>query len=192
MAYNMTDYSKEVYNIISKVGTLTNEQIKLIDRGSSPESTIKFLQRYHYTKLIGNVYSVPYFKKHENLDAVACMWALLTLISNKEGSIDHEKLSTLIDGNSVINFSYIHDDSKVINFAYFDDAFFSKLAAIKQRFYDFTNVKPGEEKSAGIIHIFCITKPEILAQLQDMDITIPHKIAYIEGDLGGVPTVKFI
>lgn len=191
MKNQMSPESQEVYDVICKVGSLTDAQVALIDRTNNAETTVKFLDRYNFTKHIGDNYIVPFFKKTENYSSVACMWVLLNLISNAEGLIDHDKLDTLIEGNSVINFSYIHDDSKVINFVYLDEGFHSKIAAIKQRFYDFTNCKPGEEKTAGIIHIFCTTNPEVFVKVSEIKLPLPHKLVLLEGDLAQKPTLKF-
>ncbi len=188
----MEPNSQEILDIVSKTGCLTLSQVKHIDLSKNAETTMKFLQRYNYIKVIGDNYLIPFFQKTEKESAVACMWVLLNLITNAEtGEIDHDKLATLVEGNGVIDFSYIHDNTKVINFSYLDDGYFSKVNAIKQRFYNFTGVDKGDEKSSGIIHMLVTTSPEVFVKVSEMDMPMPHRLVLIEGDLAGEPTLKF-
>ncbi len=191
MVKKLSDKSQEVYDLICKVGCLTVSQVSKIDRAENPETTVKFLHNFRYIKLLAEKYCIPFGREHEDMAAVACMWAFLSLITTDEG-INREQLETLINGSSIVNFSYIHNDSMVVNLVYLDSGYTSKMAAINQRFYDLSGVQPGHEKEAGIVYVYVVDDKEVLAGVLDKDIKIPHKIAFIDGDLAGYPEVKFM
>jgi hypothetical protein len=193
----LTPESQALYDIIQKIGSLTVSQIELIDTGHTKESshspltTIRFLNSHNYITFLNDTYVLPFLDKQEKRSGIACFWAMLELIKDADGNIDHSNLDTIIEGNGLVEFSYIHNSSRVVNFVYLDQSYLSKITMIKQRFYSINNIEVGHEKDAGIVHIFVTGSPEIAVEASELDIKLPHKIALLEGDLTQNPTVKF-
>jgi len=184
-----------LYELICKVGSITTPQAARVLKNthSDPENIVKFLCMKRYTKWLNELYSIPFYRSEVNLGAINCLWVLLDLISDNEGVITNEDaLEQIIEGNGIVDFSYIQNSSKVVNMINVKESDFSKIVASKQRFYDYTGVQVGEEKKAGVVYIYVTSSKEMVTEIKNSNITFPYKIAFLEGDLANGPTVTYL
>lgn len=191
---NLTKEAELIYDLICSVGSVTTSQVKrvLSNTRSNPENLVKSLCRMRYTKWIGENYSIPYYTSKINKGSIYCLWAMLDLISDENGNLAIEKLQNIIEGNGIVQFSYIQNDNTVVNMVYLTASDNAKVAASTQRFYDYSGAKKGEEKSAGIVYLFVTCSEEMAVKVKESNLNYPHKIAFLSGDIDNNPVIKFL
>lgn len=190
----LTREAEIIYELICRIGTITTAQAEKVLNGRrcTPEGIIKSLCMKRYTKWINEVYSIPFYKSQVDRKAVADLWVMLDLISTDNGTVQIEALEQIIEGSGIIDFTYIQDNAAVINMLFIGANDYSKVIASKERFYDFTNLEKGNEKKAGVIYMYVTDSKEMAAKIQDENLSLPHKIALIEGDLDNNPSIKYL
>lgn len=184
---------QNVYDIICNIGAITTAQIArlLNDDEVKAEKSARYLCGQRYTKWIDEKYSVPFHAQNIDFQAIACLWVMLDMTTNKEGKIDMTNFEQLIPGSGCVKFTYVQGEKLVVNMIYINDGEFSKVVASKQRFYDFTNCKKGEESKEKIVYLYVTSSKKMVATIQDMELSFPHKIAYVDGDNVSKPKIKY-
>lgn len=66
------------------------------------------------------------------------------------------------------------------------------IVQAQEQFYRNTGIAPGEEKKAHLSFIFAIRDEKLLYLIEDLKITVPHKIALIKDKASGEPEITFL
>ncbi len=206
-----------IYNLISVVGAMTTTQAETIIEGyynnvnasreigiingkyvkekklfpDTCEQILKHLCRTRRTKIIDEKYHIPFYKNEVDTKKLPSLWVLLDLATNEYGC-DPSLLQQVVEGNGIIDFSYIQDEQIIVNVIYVLPTDKSKVIASKQRFYDYTGCSKGEEKNQKIAYIYVTESLEAADMVNNENIAFHHKIALVQGDLTEHPTVRYI
>lgn len=189
----LTEEAEAIYNIICTAGAITTAQVKKICEGKDidAEGTVRILCAERYTKWIDNTYSIPFHKTNIDFQAIACLWVMLDMITKEDGTVSLSSFAQMIGGSNIVKFTYLQGKAAVVNMVYMGDNDFSKIPASKQRFYDYTNCKKGEEKNEKVVYLFVTSSQKVIAEIQDAHLPFPHKIAYIKDEKTSAPTIKY-
>lgn len=194
MAINkLTEEASVIYDIICAAGAITTEQVKKICEGKdiNAEGTVRILCAERYTKWIDETYSIPFHKTNIDFQAIACLWVMLNMITKPDGTVSLASFAQMIGGSNIVKFTYLQGNAAVVNMVYIGENDFSKIPASKQRFYDYTNCKKGEEKNEKVVYLFVTSSLKAVAEIQDATLPFPHKIAYIEDEKTSNPAIRY-
>ncbi len=206
-----------IYNVISVTGAMTTSQAEEILKGyygnlnankdtgiingkyvkkkkynpDIAQNVLKHLCRTRRTKMLDEKYHIPFYKKEIDTSKLPALWVLLDLATNEYGC-DPKILEQIVEGNGIIEMSYIQDAKIIVNLVYLLPTDKTKVIAAAQRFYDYTGCARGEEKDQNIVYIFVTETLEAADMVMNEKIAFHHKIALVQGDLAGHPTVKYL
>ncbi len=206
-----------VYDVISTVGAATTTQIHEISKGyygninaakqenAAPEdhvslkyydeertnAMIRALCMDRKIKSFDDKYHIPFYTKDIDTRKLPALWVMLDLISNEYGC-DPEMLKQIVEGNGIVDFSYIQDHSIVVNLIYIGQSDRSKIVAANQRFYDYTGCEKGKENEQGIVYVFATESLEAADMVVESKLRFPHKVALVEGDISQHPTIRYL
>lgn len=216
MQEKMLPTTQYLYDIITATGGVTKTQVHelakgyyatmlakgLLEQGNGHsryskyseevvDSIVSFLYTTRKVKILGEQYLIPYYQPEVDTKKIASLWVMMDLVTTEYGC-DPDMLSQIIEGNGIVDFSYVQDASIVVNLINIQTSDRSKLIASNQRFYDYTGCAKGEEKDQNIVYIYVTESLKAADMVVDFGIKFPHKVAYVEGDLAGNPVVKYL
>lgn len=191
---NLTADAQRIYDLVCTTGAITVSQANKVlgANKQNGKSIISGLCGARYVKWIAETYVTPFYVSTVNKNAIYCLHVALDLLSDEDGNIQEEKLSQITECSGVVEFSYIQNNSAVINMVYLDENDNAKIPASVQRFYDFSGVAKGEEKTAGVIYMFVTSSEKMLLKLKDSNLAFPHKIAFLSGDIENAPDIRYL
>lgn len=206
-----------VYDVISSVGGITTSQIHEIAKGyyantnaekemnAEPgdhvslnfyneervNNMINALRMGRQIRSFNDIYHTPFYIKEIDTRKLPSLWVMLDLITNEYGC-DPEMLKQIIEGNGIVDFSYIQDHKIVVNLIYILPTDKSKVVAANQRFYDYTGCEKGQEKDQDVVYVFVTESLEAADMVATSNLNFPHKIALVEGDITQKPSIRYI
>lgn len=189
-----TDAFKTIQTLLSKMKTITMPQFEALLAGYknySPLSVLHSLQTSGIVEVQGDLitrYHSPSYER-ENIES---LWVALDLLSKDNGLIDKKDVDSISVGTDIINLSIILDRTLIVNIVHVDKGEKAVVVGAVQRFYNITGCEKGKEKDEHILHLFETADPEAFKMLQDMDIQIPYKLAFVEGDCIKKPEITYV
>ena len=197
-------FDTEIVNILNHIKCTTYEQL-LYFFPDEPEymkekvlSTLKYLGG---TKVIFSDENTNLEKdyitlrKNPNYDAeyMDCVWTLFATI---EASKDPEQRMLanhlFLEAKNPFKISAILDRAKICNFVYVRDPDDSvTILGAREQAYASKAVQIGKEDKSRMVIYFVSRDINVLDEISDLDIPIPHKIAILSGEKKERPTIQF-
>ena len=197
---NLKPEARDIMVLLNKFGALTMPQVNKLFEGSNynPNPTIAFLCKIRQIQYLDNNYVVLQNKPQYSIETLYCLWVMLDKISKnlenqgKTGTIintmEVRTASACSNGMEVV---FINSKKTAEYLTFIDKTTISKVSLTQDTFYVSTGVVPGKEKTCQRLYTFVVKDEETMEIIGDMNLTIPYQIAYIEGDLTGVPTIEY-
>ena len=186
--------TRVILNLLNQFDALTIEQIKRIFKGTkfNPKPMIAYLCNNRTIKFLDNNYAMLQNISTYKPETLYSVWVMLDRIKA-------ERISDSLDLSSARNGSddngtdivYINNGKLIEYITFIDEMTLTKVSYIQDTFYTSTGVKPGQEEKSNRLYTFVIKDLSILETLSEMQLTIPFMVAYIEGDLEGIPSIEY-
>ena len=197
---NYTPEARALLNLLNKYGSLTLPQIYKLFRTDrfNPQKMIAFLCKVHAIQFLEDNYAVLQNRPNYSIETLYCIWVMLDKVEKnmqKQGKTgflwDTNDVKTSNRTSTVSEVMFISNNRVSEYLTYIDRTTIAKVSMIQDTFYVSTGVTPGNEKSSDRLYTFVVKDEEIMEIIGDMNLTIPYQIAYISGDLTGVPTIEY-
>ena len=196
------DLKKEVSSVMNTFKCLTEEEIEEFFPSdaytkSKVKGTVLYLVDTRRTLLYGDggrnhdIVIEARFRQYSQ-KMIDATWVLLDTVGKNSPDED-----TILIHQKVVTAEYPSDlayiiKNKLIKFIALDTTSdLSKVLLAQENFYGRGEGVRGKENESYTSFIFITRNMEILDGLEDLDITIPHKIAFLEGDIHTRPTIKY-
>lgn len=196
----LAEETRVVLNLLNKFGALTIDQIKMMFEGTrfNPKPMIAFLCNNRMIQFLDDNYAVLQNKPQYSPETLYCEWVMLDKI--KQSYAQREEKPNIARTNEIksanpcdngVELCFINGAKAIEYVCFVDAANFAKVSMIQDTFYTSTGLKPGDEKKSHRLYTFVVDNEEVMETLADMDLTIPFMVAYVEGDLTGVPEISY-
>ena len=196
------DLKKEVSSVMNTFKCLTEEEIEEFFPSdaytkSKVKGTVLYLVDTRRTLLYGDggrnhdIVIESRFRQYSQ-KMIDATWVLLDTVGKNSPDED-----TILIHQKVVTAEYPSDlayiiKNKLIKFIALDTTSdISKVLLAQENFYGRGEGVRGKENESYTSFIFITRNMEILDGLEEIDITIPHKIAFLEGDIHARPTIKY-
>jgi len=196
------DLNNEVFSVMNTFKCLTEEELEEFFPSdaytkSKVKGTVLFLVDTQRRLLYGDggsnhdivIESVFRQYSQKMIDAT---WVFLDMLGKNSPEQD-----TILAHKKVVTAEYPADLAfiiknkliKLIDLGTKNDL--TKVLLAQENFYGRGEGMRGKEEESYTDYIFITRTMEILDGLEELDITIPHKIAYLEGDIHSRPNIKY-
>lgn len=188
----IAEETRIVINLLNKFGALTIDQIKKMceNTGFNPKPMISFLCNNRMIQFLDENYAVLQNRPEYNPEILYCLWVMLDKIK-KPNIIRSSEIRSANTCDNGIEICFINDAKVIEYITFIDTASIAKVSMIQDTFYSVTGVKPGEEDKCRRVYTFVVNNEEVMDILADMNLTIPYIVAYVEGDLEGIPSIEY-
>ena len=188
----ISEETRITFNLIDKFGALTVDQINKLFEGKefNPRRMMAFMRKNRMTQFLDDNFVVLENRLSYAPETLYCVWVMLDKIKAPyiAGSQEIKSANPCDNG---VEICFINDGSILEYITFIDNTSIFKVSMIQDTFYTSTGVKRGEEDKCRRLYTFVVKDEEVMDILADMELTIPFMIAFVEGDLNGVPSVEY-
>lgn len=194
-----TKESKAIMDAIYKFGCLAEEQLPYFMPPTSRKT-----ENYHVvvcnhllaarliTKITDTSYC-PYINGQYSQAMIDSVWVMIDLLN--DGKADpplSEKLEISFKAEYPETLCFIKDFSKTVKILPIETtAQIALIPFVQERFYASANAKPGEEVKKKSLELIVIRDKAFLEEIKKLDISIPYRVALLEGEYDKKPTITY-
>ncbi len=189
----LTGSAKTVFDLVTNFGSITYAQTKALCGSEEKASRIlSMLERNRMVKVSDDKCFVNSFTSKAAADSSVydCLWIALNKSMKKVDDkpvFDLDSLSSSFGTGGAVCMTYLNNNI-CYNIAYITE---SNAAATAN--YIIAEAKArGAAGMEGLQYVFVTRDLAAAAIIRDMTLNFPHKIAYLTGDVIGIPNIKYI
>lgn len=188
----IAEETRMTMNMLNKFGALTLEQINKMCNGTkfNPKPMLAYLSNSRMIQFLDDNYAVLQNRPEYNPETLYCLWVMLDKIKS-DNILKSSELRSANPCDNGIEVCFINDAKMIEYIAFIDKANIAKVSLIQDTFYTTTGVTPGYEEKCHRLYTFVVNDEEVLDILAEMELTIPYIVAFIEGDLTGIPSIEY-
>lgn len=186
------DETRVVVNLLKQFGVLTLEQIRILFEGSTflPMPMISFLCNARIIQFLEDSYAVLQNNPSFQVETIYCVWVMLDKISQSPKAFSKEVKSANACDNG-IEVCFINEKQTIEYITFVDSNSISKVSLLQDTFYNRTGVSVGNEENAHRLYTFVVNEETVMESLSKMQLTIPYMVAFVEGEVTGVPKIEY-
>lgn len=135
----------------------------------------------------------PYINNGYSQAMIDAVWVMIDILSDENSEIPlSEKMEVSFKGDHPETLCFIKDSADSVKVIAIETASQIPLLTFAQeKYYASVGRRPGEEIKQRSITIITIRDKSLLNEIGKIGLTIPHKIAYLDGGLLDKPTIKY-
>lgn len=194
-----TKESESIMDAIYKFGCIAEEQLPYFMPPTSRKT-----ENYHkvvcnhllaarlITKISDNAYC-PYVNGQYSQSMIDSIWVMIDLLNDSQNDVPmNERLEISFKAEHPETLCFIKDSAKTVKILPVETVSEIPLIPfVQERFYASANAKPGEEVKKKSLEIIVIRDRAFMETIKQLNISIPHRIALLEGDYNKMPSISY-
>ena len=200
---NNQSVNSEVLSVLSKFGCLTYSQIYYFlkpPKTVNEEAKVKKIQSIekiiNYIKdgSVGhNQYAGWTSEMQYSQEMIDCIWAMIDMMkSGNDSNQMYDKLQNSFKLEKPESISFIKDNRIIVRaMAVENELNLPAISFVQDKIYNMYGATKGEEEKIFCTLLIVIRDKSYIGKISQIGLTIPHKIALLNGGLLEEPTVKY-